>query len=158
MIQGRNGAETVGEDFSNLLVYNDDVMESLATIILLGSRPSAKAVEELPELKKALFDYNIYMLSFLSDEDVEELYRSIKKNGFRATDKKLKEKLFALRDNASVFVAIAEKHNSVRAFIDKARAGEDGLAVLTAEFTGKHCEYPLKLLGPVACKKFLSQF
>ena len=158
MIQGKNETGAV-EVSMNTLVYNDDVLESLAAIILLGSRPSAKSAGELPGLKKVLYDYDIYMLSFQSDKDVEALCKTIQKNGLRPTDKKLKEKLLAIRDNARTFVSIAESHNSVRAFIDKTRGGgDDGLVVLTAAFTGKKCEYPLKLLGPAACKKFLSQF
>jgi 3-methyladenine DNA glycosylase Tag len=105
-----------------------------------------------------LFDYDIYTLSFMSDEDVEELYKTIKENGLKSTDKKLKDKLLAIRDNARVFVAIAEHHNSVRAYIDRIGANDDGLAALTAEFTGDGCEYRLRLVGPVTCKKFLNQF
>ena len=160
MIQGKSETSAVGAgaDLMKSLIYNDEVLESLATIILAGSRPSAKTVEALPQLKKMLFDYDIYTLSFMSDEDVEELYKTIRENGLKPADKKLKDKLLAIRDNARVFVAIAERHNSVRAFIDRIQADGDGLTKLTAEFTGDGCEYPLKLVGPVACKKFLSQF
>ena len=157
MIQGKSETGAVGVGAISL-IYNDELLESLATIILAGSRPSAKTVEALPLLKKMLFDYDIYTLSFMSDEDVEELYKTIKENGLRSTDKKLKDKLLAIRDNAKVFVAIAEQHNSVRAFIDRRRANDDGLTTLTAEFTDDGCEYRLRLVGPVTCKKFLNQF
>jgi hypothetical protein len=157
MIQGKSETGAVGAG-ANSPIYNDEVLESLATMILAGSRPSAKTVETLPTLKKMLFDYDIYTLSFLSDEDVEELYKTIKENGLQSTDKKLKDKLLAIRDNAKVFVAIAERYNSVRAFIDGTCAEGDGLAKLTAEFTGDGCDYKLRLVGPATCKKFLTQF
>ncbi|HEY3421659.1 MAG TPA: hypothetical protein VGK13_00775, partial [Methanocellaceae archaeon] len=70
MIQGKSETGAVGAG-ANSPIYNDEVLESLATMILAGSRPSAKTVETLPTLKKMLFDYDIYTLSFLSDEDVE---------------------------------------------------------------------------------------
>lgn len=143
------------------LIYNDELLESLATIILLGSKPSAKYAEALPHLKKVLYDYDIYMLSFMSDEDVEELYKTIKENGVGGvtlTDKKLKDKLFAIRDNAKVFVSIAEKFNSVRAYIDKSLANDgEGLTELTAAFSDAGSEYKLKQVGAIACKKFLKQ-
>ena len=129
MIQGKSETGAVGAG-ANSLIYNDELLESLATIILAGSRPSAKTVETLPLLKKMLFDYDIYTLSFMSDEDVEELYKTIKENGLQSTDKKLKDKLLAIRDNAKVFVAIAERHNSVRAFIDRTWA--DGRRAIEA--------------------------
>jgi 3-methyladenine DNA glycosylase Tag len=157
MIQGKGETGMVGVG-ANTLIYNDEVLESLATMILAGNKPSAKTVETLPMLKEMLFDYDIYTLSFLSDEDVEELYKTIMENGLKPTDKKLKDKLFAIRDNARVFMAIAERHNSVRAFIDGICAGGDGLATLTAEFTGDGRDYRLRLVGPVTCKKFLTQF
>jgi len=157
MIQGKSetGATAAGV---KMLIYNDEVLESLATIILAGSRPSAKTVEALPLLKTMLYDYDIYTISFMSDEDVEELYKKTRENGLKSTDKKLKDKLIAIRDNARIFVAIADRHNSFRAFVDKVMESGDGLAALTAEFTGDGCEYPLKMLGPAACKKFLKQF
>jgi|GEM_PF-6177481 len=137
------------------LVYNDELLESLATIILLGSKPGASSVEALPHLKKMLYDYDIYMVSFLSDEDVEGLAKTIKENGadgVKITDKKLKEKLIAIRDNARVFVDIASKYNSVRAYIISMDR-----AVLEETFTGPGNEYKLKLVGAAAYKKFLKQ-
>jgi hypothetical protein len=153
------GAKGAGP--SNGLIYNDELMESLASIILLGSKPSAKSIETLPHMKKMLYDYDIYMLSFLSDEDIEELAKKIKEegiNGTTVTDKKLKEKITAIRDNARVFVKIASTFNSVRAYIDKTCSkGDSGIEILEETFTGAGSEYKLKLVGAAACKKFLKQ-
>jgi hypothetical protein len=161
MNPGSSETDTTGAGPSNGFIYNDELMESLAAIILLGSKPSAKSIETLPHLKKMLYDYDIYMLSFLSDEDIEELVKTIKENGVNGTtvtDKKLKEKITAIRDNARVFVNIASAYNSVRAYIDKVCAGGDsGIEVLEETFTGTGSEYKLKLVGAAACKKFLKQ-
>lgn len=151
-----------GSEPSNGLVYNDELLESLATIILLGSRPGAKNIEAMPYLKKMLYDYDIYMLSFMSDEDVEDIAKSARENGIngiRLTDKKLKEKLTAIRDNARVFVNIAIRYNSVRAYIDRTIGPdpEAGKAALEVAFTGAASEYKLKLVGAAACKKLLEQ-
>jgi 3-methyladenine DNA glycosylase Tag len=161
MNPGSSETGKAGAGPSGGLIYNDELMESLATIILLGSKPSAKTSETLPHLKKMLYDYDIYMLSFLSDEDIEELVKTIKENGVNGTavtDRKLKEKITAIRDNARVFVAIATAYNSVRAYIDKACADrESGMVTLEETFTGAGSEYKLKLVGSAACKKFLKQ-
>lgn len=164
MIQGSSGTGAVGASASpamKSLIYNDEVLESLATIILLGSKPNVKNTEALPQIKKMLYDFDIYMLSFMSDEDVEELYKTIRENGVngvKLTDRKLKDKLFAIRDNARLFVSIAEKHNSVRAFIDRTMAEGNGQAALVAAFGADGCEYQLRQVGITACKKFLKQF
>lgn len=153
------GVAGAGLKASSGLVYNDELLESLATIILLGSRPGAKSAEALPHLKKMLYDYDIYMLSFLSDEDVEEMANAIKENGLNGTtvtDKKLKEKFMAIRDNARVFVKIASQYNSVKAYVDR-MCVEPGVVALEETFTGAGSEYKLKLVGAAACKKFLKQ-
>ncbi len=164
MIQGRSETGAVGASAGptmKSLIYNDEVLESLATIILLGSKPSAKNVEALPHLKKMLYDFDIYLLSFMSDEDVEELYKTIKENGVngvKLTDRKLKDQLFAIRDNARLFMSIAGKYNSVRAFIDRTVAEGNGQAALLEAFATDGCEYQLRQVGITACKKFLKQF
>ncbi|AFD01231.1 hypothetical protein Mtc_2506 [Methanocella conradii HZ254] len=141
------------------LIYNDDLLECVATIILLGSRPGAKSAEALPRLKKILYDYDIYMLSSMSDEDVEGLAKTIRENGvdgIKLADRKLKEKLMAIRDNARVFVSIASEHNSVRAYIDKIMK-DSGAGALEEAFTSPDSKYKLRLFGAAACKKLLKQ-
>ena len=141
------------------LIYNDDLLECVATIILLGSRPGAKSAEALPGLKKILYDYDIYMISSMSDEDVEELAKTIGENGvdgIRLADKRLKDKLMAIRDNARVFVGIASEHNSVRAYIDKVMK-DSGAEALEEAFTSPDSKHKLRLFGAAACKKLLKQ-
>jgi len=90
------------------MMYNDELLESMAEIILLGSdgiSPSA-----LPEIKKQLFDYDIYMVSWLTDEEIGSLANSLKVP---------EPALLAVRESAQIFVDIATTYNSVRAFIDK---------------------------------------
>ncbi|MGA9141642.1 MAG: hypothetical protein WBZ29_15565 [Methanocella sp.] len=90
------------------MVYNDELLESMAEIILLGSdgiSPSA-----LPEIKKQLFDYDIYRVSWLTDEEIGSLAKSLKVP---------EPALLAVRESAQSFVEIATAYNSVRAFIDK---------------------------------------
>lgn len=146
------------------LIYNDELLEALSTIILLGNKPGAAYVSALPEIKRLLYDYDIYRISFMSDGDVEKLYKSIANigvNGARITDKKLKTKLMAIRDNARVFVEIASEYNSVRGYIDKtiAKEGrEKGLAILTDMLSGTGSRFKLKQVGAAACNKFLSNF
>ncbi len=141
------------------LIYNDDLLECVATIILLGSRPGVGKAKALPGLKKILYDYDIYMLSSLSDEDVEELAKTIGENGVdgvRLADKRLKDKLMAIRDNARVFVSIASEHNSVRAYIDKIMK-DSGTEAVEEAFTSPDSRYKLKLFGAAACKKLLKK-
>jgi 3-methyladenine DNA glycosylase Tag len=143
------------------LIYNDELLEMLSESILLGTKPGAAYLAALPEIKKALFEYDIYMLSFLSDEDIDRLADAIKSKeyaGGRITDKKLKTKLLAIRDNAKTFVDIATKYNSVRAFIDRSLSQgdkEEAMAMLIGVFTDNGSEYKLKQVGAISCKKFL---
>lgn len=143
------------------LIYNDELLESLSTIILLGAKPGQSYVQALPEIRKALFDYDIYMVSFMTDEDVEKLCGTLTEdgiNGIKIADKKLMTKLIAIRDNARTFVNIASAHNSVRAYIDRSLAGENReecLAELIGSLTDAGSDYKLKQVGSAACKKFL---
>src|SRR5512146_1451221 len=64
-------ARKVGE-----MVYNDELFESLSEAVLLSE---AAAAALLPEIKKQLFDYDIYMVSFLGDEDIDKIAEDISK-------------------------------------------------------------------------------
>ena len=112
------------------MIYNDELLESMAEIILLGSdgvSPSA-----LPEIKKQLFDYDIYQVSWLTDDEIIGLAKSL--NVPEAA-------LLAIRQSAQVFVGIAESHNSVRAFIDKMlEAGEKDTVRVTLKAAPECCE------------------
>lgn len=136
-------ARKVGE-----MVYNDELFESLSEAILLGDGAAASL---LPEIKKQLFDYDIYMVSFLDDHTIEEIAGGISKADAAA----LKPLLTAIRDNARVFVSIAAGYNSVRAFIDRSlkSEGKDKLKLTFIE--GEYC---LKGTGPGTCESFLMLF
>lgn len=139
-------ARKVGE-----MVYNDELFESLSEAVLLGE---AAAAALLPEVKRQLFDYDIYMVSFLSDEEIEDIANGVSSaNGVDAAD--LKPALMAIRDNARTFVNIANGHNSVRAFIDRTMksAGKDELKA--SFISGEYC---LKDVGPETCESFLLLF
>lgn len=136
-------ARKVGE-----MVYNDELFESLSEAVLL-SEPATAAL--LPEIKKQLFDYDIYMVSFLSDEDIKDIANEVSK----ADAGTIAPLLEAVRDNARVFVDIASGHNSVRAFIDEALKA-DGKEKLKLSFIeGEFC---LKGAGPETCESFLMLF
>ena len=117
------------------MMYNEELLESMAEIIL-GS--DGISLSTLPAIKKQLFDYDIYMVSFLTDEEIGSLAKSLKVPA---------SALLAVRDNARAFVELAVVHNSVRAFIDKAIAAE-----------GKeHVKGKLKA-APEHCESFLLLF
>ncbi|MCD1294655.1 hypothetical protein CUJ83_06535 [Methanocella sp. CWC-04] len=145
-------------------IYNDELLEFLSTQILLGARPGAAYQAALPEIKKMLFDFDIYMVSFLSDEDVGKLEKEIKGKDFDGktiTDKKLNTKLMAIRDNARTFVNIASKYNSVCAYVNNVLCSGDraqDMEPLMSAFTDDESEYRLKQVGSATCKKFLSLF
>lgn len=141
-------ARKVGE-----MVYNDELFESLAEAVLLAE---AEMEGMLPDAKGQLFDYDIYMVSFLSDEEIGEAAKYIAGNGKGTlSEDALKPKLLAIRDNARVFVRVAEAHNSVRAFIDRVVASE-GPDKLKQAFTGG--EFVLREVGPDTFESFLLLF
>lgn len=136
-------AQKVGE-----MVYNDELFESLSEAILLGEAATAAL---LPDIKKKLFDYDIYMVSFLSDEDIRDIANEVSKADAAA----IVPQLEAIRDNARVFVDIASGYNSVRAYIDRALKS-DGREKLKLSFV--EGEYCLKGAGPETCESFLMLF
>jgi len=136
-------ARKVGE-----MVYNDELFESLSEAILLSD---AAAAALLPELKKQLFDYDIYMVSFLSDEELGDIAAEVSKADAAA----LKPLLKAIRDNARVFVDIASGHNSVRAYIDRELKAEGKDKLKLSFIEGEFC---LKGAGPETCESFLMLF
>jgi hypothetical protein len=89
------------------MIYNDELLESMAEIILLGS--DGITPSELPGVKAQLFDYDIYQVSWLTDEEISSLAKGLKVP---------EPALLAVRENARAFVELAMAHNSVRAFID----------------------------------------
>jgi hypothetical protein len=132
------------------MLYNDELLEALAEIILLGGNGGVTE-SSLPEIKRQLFDYDVYMVSFLTDEEVGEIARKIS-----PADKALRPSLLAIRDNAKLFVDIATKYNSVRAFIDRMIEAEGkaaGFEKLKITFSD---EYPMK--EPACCEQFLLLF
>ncbi len=135
------------------MVYNDELFESLAEAVLLAE---AGMEALLPEAKRQLFDYDIYMVSFLSDEEIGEVAKYLAGDG-RGTlsEEALKPRLLAIRDNARVFVRIAEEYNSVRAFIDRI-AGAEGRDQLRMAFSGG--KFHLKELDPGTFESFLLLF
>jgi hypothetical protein len=136
-------ARKVGE-----MVYNDELFESLSEAVLLSE---SIAETLLPNIKEQLFGYDIYMISFLDDDEIGEIADMVASaNGVDA--KRLKPLLTDIRDNARVFVDIATKHNSVRSFIDKTldADGKDRLKVSFVE--GQYC------LKGAGCESFLLLF
>lgn len=166
MTSGIDSTKVGNDDSScnNGLIYNDELLEELSGIILLGSKPGAAYTAALPGFKKILNDYDIYAVSFMSDADIEKLAKEVAEkglNGSKITDKKLKEKLLAIRDNARTFIRIADQHCSVRGYIDRtltAEGREEGMIKLTGELTDSGSDYKLKQVGATACKKFLCKF
>ena len=136
-------ARKVGE-----MVYNDELFESLSEAILLGDSAAASL---LPEIKKQLFDYDIYMVSFLDDEDIGEIAKDVSKDDAAA----LKPLIEAIRDNARVFVDIAAGYNSVRSYIDRSLKSDGKDKLKLAFIEGEYC---LKGTGPETCESFLMLF
>jgi hypothetical protein len=127
------------------MIYNDELFESMAEITLLGSGDVGPAA--MPEIKKQLFDFDIYRVSFLTDEEVEAMAKAMNV---------AKPLLLTVRDNAKIFVDIAMKHHSVRAFIDKmieAEGKTHGIDRLKLVFTDE-----LKVREPEHVERFLLLF
>jgi hypothetical protein len=127
------------------MIYNDELFESMAEIILLGKGEVSPAA--MPEIKKELFDFDIYRVSFLTDEEIGDIAKSLKVP---------KPLLLTVRDNAKIFVDIAMKHHSVRAFIDKmieAEGKTHGIDKLKLVFTDE-----LKASEPEHYERFLLLF
>ncbi len=138
-------ARKVGE-----MVYNDELFESLAEAVLLAE---AGMEGLLPEVKGQLYDYDIYLVSFLSDGEIGEVAKYIAGNGKGdLSEDALKPKLLAIRDNARTFVRIAEEYNSVKAFIDRMAGSEGKDKLKGALVSGEFC---LKGVGPETCESCL---
>jgi hypothetical protein len=132
------------------MVYNDELLESLAEIILLGKYGASESV--LPEVKKQLFDYDIYKVSFLTDDEIGEIAKAVKASGNGdVPEKGLKEMLLSVRDSAKAFVELAVQHNSVRAFIDRMLVAEGSVAGLEMARDAFRNE-------PECCERFLLFF
>ncbi len=141
-------ARKVGE-----MVYNDELFESLAEAVLLAE---AGMEGLLPEVKGQLYDYDIYLVSFLSDDEIGEVAKYIAGDGKGdLSEEALKPKLLAIRDNARIFVRIAEEYNSVKAFIDRMIGSEGKDKLKGALVSGEFC---LKGVGPETCESFLLLF
>jgi len=135
------------------MVYNDELLESLAEAVLLAE---AEMEGLLPEVKGQLFDYDIYLVSFLSDEEIGEIAKYIAGSGKgNLSEDALKPKLLAIRDNARIFVRIAEEYNSVKAFIDRIIESE-GRDKLKQTFGGG--EFYLREIDPNTFESFLLLF
>jgi hypothetical protein len=135
------------------MVYNDELFESLAEAVLLAE---AEMEGLLPEVKGQLFDYDVYLVSFLSDDEIGEVAKYLAGNGKgELSEGALKPRLLAIRDNARVFVRIAEEYNSVRAFIDRI-TGTDGKDQLKMTFSGG--KFHLKEIDPNTFESFLLLF
>lgn len=138
-------ARKVGE-----MVYNDELFESLAETVLLAE---AEMEGLLPEVKGQLFDYDIYLVSFLDDDEIGEIAEYLAGDGKSAVSADaLKPKLLAIRDNARIFVALAAEFNSVRAFIDSMIKADDRDG-LSEKFNGN-----LKGVHPETFESFILLF
>lgn len=133
-------ARRVGE-----MVYNDELLESISEAVLLGE---AALESLLPDIKNRLFDYDIYMVSFLEDEELDEIARAVSAEDAAA----VRPMLDAIRENARTFVDIATGHNSVRAYIDRALRSDRGDTLF---IEGEYC---LKGASPETCRSFLTLF
>lgn len=141
-------ARKVGE-----MVYNDELFESLAEAVLLAE---AEMEGLLPEVKGQLFDYDIYLTSFLNDEEIGDIAKYLAGNGKGDISVDvLKPKLLAIRDHARVFVRIAEEYNSVKAFIDSILES-DGRDKLKMTFSGG--KFHLREVDPNTFESFLLLF
>jgi hypothetical protein len=135
------------------MMYNDELLESLAETVLLAE---AEMEGLLPEVKGQLFDYDIYLVSFLSDDEIGEVAGYVAGSGKgNLSAEALTPRLLAIRDNARVFVRIAEEYNSVKAFIDSIM-GSEGRDKLKETFSGG--ELYLREVGPDAFESFLLLF
>jgi len=135
------------------MVYNDELFESLSEAVLLAE---AEMASLLPTIKEQLFDYDIYLVSFLADEDIAEIAKEVAgASGGSITEEAVKSRLMTVRDNARVFVSIAETHNSVRAFVDRMIESEGRDKLKGTLVSGKFC---LKDVGPETCESFLMPF
>ena len=138
-------ARKVGE-----MVYNDELFESLAETVLLAE---AEMEGLLPEAKGQLFDYDIYLVSFLDDDEIGDIAEYLAGDGNGAVSAEaLMPKLLAIRDNARVFVALAAEFNSVRAFIDGMLKADDR-AGLNEKFSGN-----MKGVHPETLESFILLF
>ncbi|WP_424358683.1 hypothetical protein [Methanocella sp. MCL-LM] len=138
------------------MVYNDELLESMAEMILSGGK--ADLTPALPEIKKQLFDYDIYLVSFLSDGEIGEIGAKVAELS-KANAKDLTARLLTVRESARAFVGIAVKHNSVRAYIDsviQAEGREAGLSrVREAFLAGEYC---IADVDSATCESFLLSF
>ncbi len=139
------------------MMYNDELFEALSEAVLLGEAGTAGL---LPEIKKKLFDYDIYRVSLLTDKEIDGIAGNVSDaSGGQIAEKALKPRLQAVRDNAKVFVDIATAYHSVKGFIDRAIESEGraaGMDKLRSSFSaGQFC---LKEVGPEACESFLLIF
>ncbi len=57
------------------MIYNDELFESMAEITLLGKGEVSPAA--MPEIKKQLFDFDIYRVSFLNDEEIGDVAKAL---------------------------------------------------------------------------------
>jgi hypothetical protein len=127
------------------MIYNDELFESMAEIALLGKGEVSPAA--MPEIKRQLFDFDIYRVSFLTDEEIGGVAKSLNVP---------KPLLLTVRDNAKIFVDIAMKYHSVRAFIDRmieAEGKTHGIDKLKLVFTDE-----LKVREPEHVERFLLLF
>lgn len=144
-------ARKIGE-----MVYNDELFEALSEIILQGG--AIDLAVAMPEIKKQLFDYDIYMVSFLNDQEIGNIVKGLAES-CRVDAKDLTDLLLALRDSAKVFVDIASKHNSVRAYIDRAIELDGkvaGISHIKESFSGG--SYCIRNLDSISCESFLALF
>lgn len=144
-------ARKVGE-----MVYNDELLEAMAEMVLRGSE--ADLTEALPEIRKQLFGYDIYMVSFQTDGEIAGIAGDVAKL-CKADAKDLTDRLLTVREAAKVFVGIAGKHNSVRAYIDRAIEAdgkEAGISrVREAFLAGEYC---IADVDSATCETFLMLF
>jgi chemotaxis protein histidine kinase CheA len=144
-------ARKVGE-----MVYNDELLEAMAEMVLRGSETDL--IEALPEIKKQLFGYDIYLVSFLSDGEIAGIAGDVAKL-CKADVKDLTDRMLTVREAAKVFVGIAGKHNSVRAYIDRAIEAdgkEAGISrVKEAFLAGEYC---ISDVDSATCESFLMLF
>lgn len=91
-----------------------DVFKGLSIAILTRQASWASVVKILPDLKDSLSNYNVGTVAALTDSYIEGLYAQYKS---RVKARFLKDELFAIRDNATVFQEIMSKHGSVCTFI-----------------------------------------
>lgn len=144
-------ARKVGE-----MVYNDELLEAMAEMVLRGGE--ADLTEALPEIRKQMFGYDIYLVSFLDDGEIAGIAGDVAKL-CKADLNDLTDRLLTVREAAKVFVGIAGKHNSVRAYIDgaiEADGKEAGISrVREAFLAGEYC---IADVDSATCETFLMLF